>query len=378
METYSEDNLVVRNGTLSIKARVDNISHYNTTQSLKYTSAKISTLGKADFRTVGKRFEARIRLPGGNGIWPAFWMLPSKDNFGTWPKSGEIDIMENIGREGANTIHGTIHYGEYWPKDQYAEEGIHLDAEEYGDLSATYHTFAVEVDVGVIRWYVDNILYSTKTQRDISPYVWPFHEEFYFILNLAVGGNWPGFPDASTSFPQEMSVDYVRIYSGRFFRIDGRSVVERYTIGVTYKVVDGGNSESPSVYIWTVPDGTTIENGQGTREIHVNFSDKGGIIYVEQVNINKAVGGVDAYKAGIQVKVFGDNDGPNKKFGFNCECPEECTAYILNRLAGDYTCGERIEWLIENGASESNSCKQVAVEEFNGSCGACNPERCKG
>mmetsp|Transcript_21717 Transcript_21717/g.47344 ORF Transcript_21717/g.47344 Transcript_21717/m.47344 type:complete len:498 (-) Transcript_21717:1383-2876(-) len=374
LEIYSEDNLVIRNGTLSIEARVDNKGSSSTSETLKYTSAKISTLGKADFRTIGRRFEARIKLPRGQGIWPAFWMLPSKNKFGTWPKSGEIDIMENIGKEGPNTIHGTIHYGEFWPKDQYAEQGIRLDDEEYGDLSATYHTYAVEVDVGVIRWYVDNILYSTKTRHDIMPYRWPFHEEFYFILNLAVGGNWPGFPDSSTTFPQEMSVDYVRVYSGRLLGVEGRAVVESNTSGELYKVVDGRSpGATASAFIWTVPDGATIEKGQGTGEIEVSFSEKGGIIYVERANIDET-STCNVYKAGIRVNVFANDD----RFDFDCECSEECTAYVLNRVAGvDYTCGERIKWLIDHGDAESDACKQISVEEFNGRCGACNPERCR-
>jgi beta-glucanase (GH16 family) len=169
-----------------------------------YTSGRIHTAGKRQFTYA--KVEMRARLPYGQGIWPAFWMLGATG--GGWPNNGEIDIMENIGKASEqNIIHGTIHGPGY-------SGGSGIGAAYTGPRFADgFHTFAVEWENNVIRWYVDGNLYQTRTNASIPAGTqWVFNHNFYIILNLAVGGAWPGYPDASTVFPQTYTVDYVRVY----------------------------------------------------------------------------------------------------------------------------------------------------------------------
>jgi len=174
----------------------------------KYTSARLITKGKFQF-TYG-RAEARIRVPEGAGVWPAFWMLGSDiDNVG-WPQSGEIDIMEFIGKEPL-TVYGTLH-GPGYSGDKAISRSVSLPKTE--KLSSGFHVFAVEWEPTEIRWYFDGKLYSTLTPKDIpSGSRWAFDKPHFLILNFAVGGKWPGKPNAATKFPQSMLVDYVRVSS---------------------------------------------------------------------------------------------------------------------------------------------------------------------
>ena len=174
----------------------------------QYTSARIKTQGK--FEQAYGRFEARIKIPYGQGMWPAFWMLGNNIQTAGWPTCGEIDIMENIGRE-PNIVHGTIHGPGY--------SGANGIGAAYtlasGNFSDDFHVFAVEWEPNVIRWYVDGVLYQTRTPADLpAGTTWVFDHPFFIILNSAVGGYWPGDPDATTVFPQKMTIDYVRVYTG--------------------------------------------------------------------------------------------------------------------------------------------------------------------
>jgi beta-glucanase (GH16 family) len=173
----------------------------------QYTSARLKTQGK--FEQAYGRFEARIKIPYGQGMWPAFWMLGNNIQKAGWPACGEIDIMENIGREPA-TVHGTIHVPGY--------SGANGIGAPYtlssGAFSDDFHVFAVEWEPNVIRWYVDGNLYQTRTPSDLPPgTTWVFDHPFFIILNEAVGGYWPGDPDGTTVFPQKMTIDYVRVYT---------------------------------------------------------------------------------------------------------------------------------------------------------------------
>jgi len=173
-----------------------------------YTSARLKTQGK--FAQAYGRFEARIKIPRGQGIWPAFWMLGNDVEKVEWPQCGEIDIMENIGREPA-IVHGTIHGPEY-----NGEHGIGSSfALPYEQRFADdFHIFAIEWEPGAIRFYVDETLYATRTPAEIPKGAkWVYDHPFFILLNVAVGGYWPGDPDASSVFPQTMLVDYVRVYS---------------------------------------------------------------------------------------------------------------------------------------------------------------------
>lgn len=195
-------------GNMVITARRENPDnlqcHYGPCQ---YTSARLLTSGK--FTQQYGRFEARMKLPRGQGIWPAFWMLG--DNLGSvgWPEGGELDIMENIGREPGNaygTLHGPGYAGGESIGSRYSLPGGQAFADDY-------HTFSVDWSPGLIIWYVDGNEYGRKTPADLGGDRWVFDHPFFMILNLAVGGVWPGYPDASTTFPQTLTVDYVRVYA---------------------------------------------------------------------------------------------------------------------------------------------------------------------
>jgi len=169
-----------------------------------YTSARLKTQGLKTF-TYG-RVEARMKIPEGQGLWPAFWLLGDDIASNSWPACGEIDVMENIGKE-PNIIHATIHGPGYsagaGPTKQYM-----LPA----PVASAFHVFAIEWELNTIRWYVDDTLYSTKTPSDIpSGATWVYAHPFFIIMNLAVGGGWPGNPDGTTTFPQQLQVDYVRV-----------------------------------------------------------------------------------------------------------------------------------------------------------------------
>ena len=171
----------------------------------QYTSARLKTSNK--FSREYGRFEARIKLPRGRGYWPAFWMLgePCK----RWPDCGEIDIMENVGSQ-PSTVLGTIHGPGYS-----GAKGIsrHHELPHGQTVSDGFHIYAAEWEPNVIRFYVDGVLYATRTPADLPVGTkWVYDHPFFLILNLAVGGNLPGSPDQETKFPQSMLVDYVRVY----------------------------------------------------------------------------------------------------------------------------------------------------------------------
>ena len=198
---YRAENATVANGELTITAKQEWFG------GKQYTSARLRTLNRGDW-TYG-RFEMRAKLPVGQGMWPAFWMLPSNSPYGGWAAGGEIDIMESSGNS-PETIHGTIHYGGEYPANTYSGNTTNLPAGTAGN----WHVYAVEWQEGVIRWFVDGQLYSTKTSwySTNGAYPAPFNVDFHMLLNLAVGGWFPGDPDGTTVFPQELVVDYVRVY----------------------------------------------------------------------------------------------------------------------------------------------------------------------
>jgi beta-glucanase (GH16 family) len=172
-----------------------------------YTSARLST--KKLFTQRYGRFEARIRLPFGQGVWPAFWMLGDDIESAGWPTCGEIDVIESIGRE-PDKVHGTIHGPGYSGANGIGAPFTLSDGKRFAD---DFHIFAVEWEPKEIRWYVDGKLYETKRSTDIPAGTkWVYDHPFFIILNLAIGGSWPGNPNETTTFPQTMLVDYVRVY----------------------------------------------------------------------------------------------------------------------------------------------------------------------
>jgi beta-glucanase (GH16 family) len=227
-------NSFIRDGKLVIKAQpeeftgpaeplpVDYDGSPVATNTLPYTSARLRTIQKGDWKY--GRIEVRAKIPGGQGIWPAIWMLPTDWVYGGWAASGEIDIMEavNLSDDNAKEIHGTLHYGKEWPANASSGTGY-----EFIDTDPTleFHTYAIEWAAGEIRWYVDEVHYATQREsgwysqavnEDGELYnvggAAPFDQRFHLLLNVAVGGNWPGNPDDTTVFPSEMEVDFVRVF----------------------------------------------------------------------------------------------------------------------------------------------------------------------
>ncbi|WP_438482320.1 glycoside hydrolase family 16 protein [Oleiharenicola lentus] len=173
-----------------------------------YTSARLKTLGK--FSTKYGRIEARLKLPNGQGIWPAFWMLGDAINKTPWPECGEIDVMEQIGHQ-PGTLYGTLHGPGYFGQHGMSKSTQLPAGETFRDK---YHVFSVEWSPGKIEWFLDGKSYHTLTPKDLpAGGRWVFDEvSCYLLLNLAVGGAWPGYPDATTQLPQEYRIDYVRVY----------------------------------------------------------------------------------------------------------------------------------------------------------------------
>ena len=168
-----------------------------------YTSTRMITKNKFDFQY--GRVDIRAALPFGQGIWPALWMLGANIDDVGWPKCGEIDIMEIVGHEPA-TLHGTAHWSGF---DNHVFQGGSTMLSD-GIFYDEFHVFSIIWDDNSIRWLLDDQQYHSQSTTDAE--LTEFHESFFFIFNVAVGGNWPGSPDATTQFPQRMIVDYIRVF----------------------------------------------------------------------------------------------------------------------------------------------------------------------
>lgn len=200
LQYYRKNNTDVGEGVLTITARKENFEGQN------YTSSRIVTKGLKSFKY--GRIDIRALLPAGQGLWPALWMLGNNFQTAGWPNCGEIDIMEMIGGDGReNTTHGTVHWG--GPGGEHFQAGGSKSLSD-GTLGDEYHVFSILWDENSIKWLLnDEQFYVISiTPDDLSE----FHQNFFFIFNLAVGGNWPGNPDQTTIFPQQMKVDYVRVF----------------------------------------------------------------------------------------------------------------------------------------------------------------------
>lgn len=196
--TDRTENIKVENGYLLITAREESF------EGAQYTSARIKTQGL--FEQAYGRFEARIKLPYGKGIWPAFWLLGNNCDEKTWPLCGEIDIMEYVG-DRPTTVFGSVHGPGY--------SGAQPETKEYSlqndRFDTGFHVFGIEWGPDYINYYVDGDLYNQITPEDVNG-TWVFNHPFYIIINMAVGGLLPGSPDENTEFPQTMVIDYVRVY----------------------------------------------------------------------------------------------------------------------------------------------------------------------
>ena len=212
LQTYRAENIAVANGHLVVTAQREDADGY------RYTSGRITTAGK--FHARYGRFEARLRTPPGQGLWPAFWMLPEHSAYGGWAASGEIDIVEVFSRDPAPFIQGAAHYGMAWPLNAYATRRL-----EAIDPADGFHVYAVEWDETALRWFADGAHYFTVPRSTYWSYFKdqatnahraggdsaPFDQRFHLLLNLAVGGNLPGDP-APDALPGQLVIDYVRAY----------------------------------------------------------------------------------------------------------------------------------------------------------------------
>jgi beta-glucanase (GH16 family) len=204
--TDRQENSFLRGGNLVIRAMNERFTGPDRV-TRDYTSARLTTKGL--FAQAYGRFEARIKIPRGQGMWPAFWLLGDTSGAAPWPACGEIDIMENVGKE-PSSIHGSMHGPGYSGSRAYTSTYKLPGGIRFAD---DFHVFAIEWEPRAVRFYVDGEWYATFTPSRLPPGMkWVFDHPFYIVLNLAVGGDWPGPPDSTTAFPQEMLVDYVRAY----------------------------------------------------------------------------------------------------------------------------------------------------------------------
>ncbi|MGN7166320.1 RICIN domain-containing protein [Paenibacillus cellulositrophicus] len=234
--TDRSQNLQVTGGNLVITARKESYGGMN------YTSARIKTQNLKSF-TYGK-IEARIKLPSGQGLWPAFWMLGSNISTVGWPYSGETDIMERVNNN--PFVNGTVHW----------DAGGHA---EYGRVSGNldfsqYHVYSVEWDSKYIRWFVDGQQFNEFYIENGTGNTEEFQRPFFLLLNLAVGGNWPGAPNDSTPFPAQMLVDYVRVYqdNGQSSAIsNGVYTLASKASGKVMDVIDVSMASGAKIQQWT-------------------------------------------------------------------------------------------------------------------------------
>ena len=221
--TREPQNVSVKDGLLTIRAVKESLHECG------YTSARLKTRkrdGTVLFSKLYGRVEFRAKVPWGKGLWPALWMLPVEDKYGGWAASGEIDLMEIVG-EKPHEVLNSIHYGSVYPKRSL---DTHVHKLPNGSMVSDWHVYTVEWEPGEIRFYVDNVHTSTQSfwwscsktkngagveaikDADLNAWPAPFDQAFYLIMNVAVGGNFPGAPNPDTQFPAELVVDYVRVY----------------------------------------------------------------------------------------------------------------------------------------------------------------------
>lgn len=198
--TDRPENHSISDGILTITALPDSF------RTRAYTSAKLITKNKGDWKY--GRIEVMARIPSGRGNWPAIWMLPTQNNYGGWPRSGEIDIMEHVGYDQGN-MHGTVHTQSF----NHIKGTQKGDSIQIADISEKFHLYAIEWSENKIDFFLDDEKYHSFENTGVGSDDWPFDQPFYLILNLAVGGNWGGkMGVANDIFPNRFEIDYVRVY----------------------------------------------------------------------------------------------------------------------------------------------------------------------
>ncbi|USD68265.1 glycoside hydrolase family 16 protein [Vibrio sp. SCSIO 43136] len=318
--TKRSKNAFVKDGFLHIVARKESYTGADdpnglssaAQKTLPYTSARLRTKGKRDDKY--GRFEIRAKLPSGQGTWPAIWMLPTDNKYGTWAASGEIDIVEAVNLKAQsdapqsnsgqveNRIYGTLHYGKQWPDNVHS--GIGVELPNGINPADDFHNYAIEWEEGEIRWYVDNIHYATQTHEGwYAQYkqdgelvnadsLAPFNERFHMILNLAVGGSWAANANQkgvdADVFPQTMLVDYVKVYRCSTDRWKGKGCSSRSEQATHVK----GN-KAPAILVQddSYADGKVIEVFNDSLNTSLAYGSYDPVDIVEYEEVDIASGG---------------------------------------------------------------------------------------
>jgi len=297
--TSRSENARIESGNLVIEARKESYGGMN------YTSARLKTQGKRSFK-YGK-IEARIKLPQGQGLWPAFWTLGTDITTVGWPRSGEIDIMEHVNTE--TRTHGFIHWDSNGGHASYGGPSHSIDVTQY-------HVYTVEWTPSAIKWLIDGVQFWEANIANSINSTEEFHKNHFLLLNMAVGGNWPGAPNASTPFPAKMFVDYVRVYqdNGTPQPPPSGEIVS----GGTYKLINvnsnkaldvsgAGTTPGTNVQIWT-------DNGSGAQKWTIYRNADGSY---KLINVNSALA-LDVASAGTangtNVQVWTDNGSGAQKW----------------------------------------------------------------
>ncbi|MFF2480161.1 carbohydrate binding domain-containing protein [Paenibacillus sp. NPDC058071] len=328
---YRPENIKVEDGKLVITAKTDGYG------GKPYTSGRLYT--EPTFTKTYGKFEAKMSLPKGNGLWPAFWMMPASSEYGVWASSGEIDIMEARGRL-PQEVGGAIHYGRSWPGNKSTSESYHFDNDT--DITEE-HVYGVEWEPGELRWYVDGQLFQKINNWDSTgadkaakyAYPAPFDKPFYMILNLAVGGVFDNVQVDQSKLPAQMTVDYVRVYEpkGRPYRTPTEPVLETEPLPEPHKAaIDGNyvhdaNFEQPITKVAAAGDSLNTENwnlvhmpdfqGNGTAAVDVvsgkryaktEITAGGNAVHSVQMIQNVTVGKGRWYKLSFDAKSTSNRD----------------------------------------------------------------------
>ncbi|PWJ36160.1 family 16 glycosylhydrolase [Sediminitomix flava] len=259
------ENARVENGKLIIEARKESMGGSD------YTSARLVTRDKGDW--LYGRFEIKAKLPTGRGTWPAIWMLPTDWEYGGWPDSGEIDIMEHVGHDPA-IVHGTVHTKAYYHSIGTQKGGSTM----VDDFNTAFHVYAIEWSEEEIVWYIDDVEYFRFKNEHKTYKEWPFDKRFHLLLNIAVGGSWGGAQGIDdTIFPQRMEVDYVRVYGyNPEAKITGADFLEKDTEATFETNIKEGNT-----YQWSFPEGVEILEGENSDIVKVKWGNIGGTVSVD-------------------------------------------------------------------------------------------------
>lgn len=259
------ENSFVENGILTIVAKKEEYGGKS------YTSARLITKNKGDWK-YGK-VEVMAKIPPGRGTWSAIWMLPTDWEYGGWPESGEIDIMEHVGYD-PNRIHGTVHT-EAYNHSTNTQKG----ASKIISTSQTeFHLYTIEWFEDRIDFLIDDVKFFTFNNEYKSSAEWPFDKRFHLLLNIAIGGSWGGIQGIDdTIFPTSMEIDYVRVYQYyENLEISGKNIIEENETALIFETTLFDNIN----YSWTVPEGVQIVNGQGTNKIEANWNNISGKVEV--------------------------------------------------------------------------------------------------